>query len=269
MYLSKITHNPKVLKRYSQFENKLELKQSVRQHIKKIKAQDMRADRKQGLIDVTMLLFSMSQKIVGVSWMSYKTMAKRLNVSDKTIQRRIDQLVELGIIGKMSARRSTDKMRTSNVLYFIKCPIPNVNYYLRNNKHNKNHIKQKQTKFANMVPVAIRDYVTHVFKTGDAIKGFLNIRDYWTKQKRYKLTDTQLNAAIIKALKKVMSTQNVRNPLGLFNHAFSDILVNNHQPVDIEKPVNAHKSFYDWTSNAPKASTHKIYNWLTGEMISI
>lgn len=255
MYLSKITHNPKVLKRYSQFENKLELKQSVRQHIKKIKTQDMRADRKQGLIDVTMLLFNMSQKIVGVSWMSYKTMAKRLNVSDKTIQRRIDQLVELGIIGKMSARRSTDKMRTSNVLYFIKCPIPNVNYYLRNNKHNKNHIKQN--KFANLLPAAIRENITYVFNKTAEIKAIKNTLDYCLKH--YELTERQLKYYVTSCLKTVINTKKVRNPIGLFDYALKSKIRENHTPIEL----------YEKMINRPIVERPKlgIYNWLTGETI--
>ena len=209
MYLSKITHNPKVLKRYSQFESKLELKQSVRKHIKKIKAQDMRADRKQGLIDVTMLLFSMSKKIIGVSWMCYKTMAKRLKVSDKTIQRRIDQLVELGIIGKMSARRSSDKMRTSNVLYFVKCPNMNSSsFYSKKNLNDIEHKqKDKQNKFCNMIPKHSVENIYHFFKTKAELIGVIRNIDFCFKKSGYELNTYEQKIAIIKALHVLKSTK--------------------------------------------------------------
>lgn len=53
----------------------------------------------------------------GVSFLSQNSIAEKLNISYKTVQRAVDKLVELGIVIKHACKRASgDKRQTSNIL---------------------------------------------------------------------------------------------------------------------------------------------------------
>jgi len=53
----------------------------------------------------------------GVSFLSQNSIAEKLNISYKTVQRAVDKLVELGIVIKHASKRASgDKRQTSNIL---------------------------------------------------------------------------------------------------------------------------------------------------------
>lgn len=226
--LFKIYHTPKHLKLYSEFETIQEMNESVQLHMNEIDKLPNTEKYKKGVRDLLRLLQSMSKKHIGVSYMTENTMAKRLGVSKKTIERRVGVLVKLDIIKKVNARRRTDNRQSSNILAIKKKSRTenSFNYSLK-----KNNKKTKKTyKLSNLLPKKIRDNVTSFFKKNEEIKGVKNILDYWTKKQRYKLNESDLYMVFTKAIQAVKTSRNVYNALGLLNYEIQKILTTQFTP---------------------------------------
>lgn len=274
-YLPKLYHTQKTHSEFSDFKNLKELRYSEYMHVMKIKGQNFRKDKETGLISLFKLLVSMSKKVIGVSYMSMKNMAKRLKVSIKTIERRINELKALGIVRTIGARREKNNFRSSNITYIVpvkdeKCRNRSIiNSFTKNNNNTnaKKHIK-RTSKLANLIPKPIKEDIISIFKPKE-YRGVKNVLDYWTK-KRFKLSETDIIVTVKQALKKVSITKNIQNSIGFFDYALKELLFNKYEPRPIVCLENT------WLHMKPAAidpvmvlSTKQPHQWTTAERVAV
>ena len=100
----------------SSFTEREEMNQAVRVYRDIIRASIKRADVQARLIALLEVLKRHSCKQVGVSYMCKNTIAKKLELSYKTVQRLMKKLVDLGMIKQLSMKREKDMMQTANAI---------------------------------------------------------------------------------------------------------------------------------------------------------
>lgn len=92
------------------------LNEAVRTYRDVIKTSIKRADVQTRLIALLEILKRHSCKQIGVSYMSKNTIAKKLEVSYKTVQRLMKKLVDLGMIKQVAMKRKSDMLQTANAV---------------------------------------------------------------------------------------------------------------------------------------------------------
>lgn len=92
---------------------------TVRAYRDTISTSIKRADVQTRLIALLELLKRHSCKYVGLSMMCKNTIADKLEVSYKTVQRLIKKLEELGMIRQVEMKRSKDMLQTANAIQII------------------------------------------------------------------------------------------------------------------------------------------------------
>ena len=100
----------------SSFTEREEMNQAVRAYRDIIRASIKRADVQTRLIALLEVLKRHSCKQFGVSYMCKNTIAKKLELSYKTVQRLMKKLVDLGMIKQLSMKREKDMMQTANAI---------------------------------------------------------------------------------------------------------------------------------------------------------
>ena len=100
----------------SSFTEREEMNQAVRVYRDIIRASVKRADVQARLIALLEVLKRHSCKQFGVSYMCKNTIAKKLELSYKTVQRLMKKLVDLGMIKQLSMKREKDMMQTANAI---------------------------------------------------------------------------------------------------------------------------------------------------------
>ena len=100
----------------SSFTEREEMNQTVRVYRDIIRASIKRADVQARLIALLEVLKRHSCKQIGVSYMCKNTIADKLEVSYKTVQRLMKKLVDLGMIKQISMKRKKDMMQTANAI---------------------------------------------------------------------------------------------------------------------------------------------------------
>ncbi|MGE7766686.1 helix-turn-helix domain-containing protein [Peribacillus sp. NPDC096540] len=93
-----------------------ELNITVRSYRDNIRTNIKRADVQARLIALLEVLKRHSCKYLGVSFMDKNTIADKLEVSYKTIQRLVKKLVDLGMIRQIPMKRKKDMMQTANAI---------------------------------------------------------------------------------------------------------------------------------------------------------
>ena len=100
----------------SSFTEREEMNQAVRVYRDVIRASIKRSDVQARLIALLEVLKRHSCKQFGVSYMCKNTIAKKLELSYKTVQRLMKKLVDLGMIKQLSMKREKDMMQTANAI---------------------------------------------------------------------------------------------------------------------------------------------------------
>lgn len=138
----------------SSFTDIEELNKTVRVYRDIIRVDIKRSDVQTRLIALLELLKRHSCKQIGVSYMSKNTIADKLEVSYKTVQRLMKKLEDLGMIRQVPMKRKKDMMQTANAIIIQpvkddmsgkppvkkskKCPaIKTTTYFLKQNIKNK------------------------------------------------------------------------------------------------------------------------------------
>ncbi|MFI8707604.1 helix-turn-helix domain-containing protein [Bacillus sp. NPDC077411] len=93
-----------------------ELNKTIRTYRDIIRMSVKRADVQSRLITLLEILKRHSCKYVGVSFLCKNTIADKLEVSYKTVQRLMKKLVDLGIIKQIEMKRKSDMLQTANAI---------------------------------------------------------------------------------------------------------------------------------------------------------
>lgn len=138
----------------SSFTDVEEMNKSVRIYRDVIKTSIKRADVQTRLITLLEILKRHSCKYLGVSFLLKNTIADKLEVSYKTVQRLMKKIEELGMIKQVPMKRKKDMLQTGNAIIIIpviedvsdktplkktdKCPtIKTTNSFLKQKINNK------------------------------------------------------------------------------------------------------------------------------------
>ena len=108
--------NEEVYNNLSSFTEREEMNKAVRVYRDIIRASIKRVDVQARLIALLEILKRHSCKQFGVSYMCKNTIAEKLELSYKTVQRLMKKLVDLGMIKQLSMKREKDMMQTANAI---------------------------------------------------------------------------------------------------------------------------------------------------------
>ncbi|WP_255293991.1 helix-turn-helix domain-containing protein, partial [Bacillus toyonensis] len=100
----------------SSFKEVEELNKTVRTYRDTIRMSIKRTDVQSKLIALLEILKRHSCKYVGVSFLCKNRIAKKMEVSYKTVQRLMKRLVDLGIIKQVAMKRTKNMLQTSNAI---------------------------------------------------------------------------------------------------------------------------------------------------------
>ncbi|MCM3567827.1 helix-turn-helix domain-containing protein [Neobacillus mesonae] len=108
----------------SSFTDIEEMNETIRTYRDSIRASIKRADVQARLITLLELLKRHSCKYVGVSFLCKNSIAEKLELSYKTIQRLVKKLEDLGMIKQVEMKRKKDMLQTANSIIIL--PVENV-----------------------------------------------------------------------------------------------------------------------------------------------
>jgi DNA-binding Lrp family transcriptional regulator len=197
--------NEEAFNNLSSFTDIEDLNKNVRVYRDTIRTNIKRIDVQSRLIALLELLKRYSCKQIGVSYMCKNTIASKLKVSYKTVQRLMKKLEELGMIRQVPMKRKKNMMQTANAIIILpmkdemtgktpvkeskKCPaIKTTTSFLKQNiKNNKrkavaqffhiDNFQENSFKKANFVA----HWVPEVFSTlvGSFYEKAETIQEFW------------------------------------------------------------------------------------------
>lgn len=107
-----LLNDKETFKQLQTFHNIHELNRAVKHHKRLVSS-----NKHKNIYAVLDLISQYSCVYFGVSFLTQNSIATKLNISYKTVQRAVDKLVELGIVIKHPSKRAGgDKRQTSNIL---------------------------------------------------------------------------------------------------------------------------------------------------------
>jgi len=244
----------------SRFNELEEMNKTVRVYKDAIIASVKRVDVQARLISLLELLKRHSCKQLGVSYMCKNTIANKLEVSYKTVQRLMKRLEELGMICQVPMKRKTDMLQTSNAVLIMpiedvtgkntpkeskKCPaIKTTTSSLKQNINNKrNTVPVSQNKvvksfskanfIAHWVPERFADLTSCYYTEAQTIqelwkvvKQCNRVVNYATSERAF-TPQQELNIGI-RAFKefvmKVKDNTKMQNKFGYFNGIVNNLM---------------------------------------------
>jgi DNA-binding Lrp family transcriptional regulator len=244
----------------SRFNELEEMNKTVRVYKDTIIASVKRVDVQARLISLLELLKRHSCKQIGVSYMCKNTIANKLEVSYKTVQRLMKKLEQLGMIRQVPMKRKTDMLQTSNAVLIVpiedmtdkttpkeskKCPaIKTTTSSLKqkiNNKRNDVPVSQnkvvksfsKANFIAHWVPERFADltncYYTEaktIQELWKVVKQCNRVVNYTTSERAF-TPQQELNIGI-RAFKefvmKVKDNKKMQNKFGYFNGIVNNLM---------------------------------------------
>lgn len=167
-----IIANEESYQNLSSFNDIEQLNKTCRHYRDIIKATVKRSDVQQRLNSLLELLKRYSCKQLGVSYMTKNTMAEKLQLSYKTIQRLVKKLQDMNIIKQLPMKRKKDMLQTSNAIIIVpfeevtdktptkvskKCPAIKTTTVLKQD-NNTNHLNVKRSPYIKFVPKQLQHY---------------------------------------------------------------------------------------------------------------
>ncbi len=219
----------------SRFNELEEMNKTVRVYKDTIIVSVKRIDVQARLISLLELLKRHSCKQIGVSYMCKNTIADKLEVSYKTVQRLMKKLEQLGMIRQVPMKRKTDMLQTSNAVLIV--PIEDVTDKNTSKESKKcpaiktttNSLKQKINNKRNDVPVS-QNKVVKSFSKASFIA-------HWVPERFADLTSCYYNeSSTIQELWKVVKQCN-----RVVNYATSERAFTPQQELNIG--IRAFKEF--------------------------
>ncbi|WP_043982303.1 cytosolic protein [Priestia megaterium] len=247
-------------KKLSLFSTVEEMNQTVREYKDAIKLAVKRSDVQARLISLLELLKRHSCKYIGVSFMCKNTIADKLAVSYKTIQRLMKKLEALGMIKQYEMKRHTNMNQTANAIVILplkeemtdknihleakKCPTKTTTPSLKQNIINKrNNVPVSQNKvvksfskanfIAHWVPERFADLTSCYYNESQTIqelwkvvKQCNRVVNYATSERAF-TPQQELNIGI-RAFKefvmKVKDNKKMQNKFGYFNGIVNNLM---------------------------------------------
>lgn len=143
--------NTESFENLSSFDDIEEMNKVVRTYRDNISTSIKRADVEARLIALLELLKRHSCKYVGVSFLCKNSIADKMELSYKTVQRLIKKLEDLGMIKQVAMKRKKDMLQTANAI--IICPVePQMDQKWTDNEPQKNMSDKTPTKMAEKCP---------------------------------------------------------------------------------------------------------------------
>ncbi|MEK5390236.1 winged helix-turn-helix transcriptional regulator [Margalitia sp. FSL K6-0131] len=236
----------------STFKDIEDMNKTVRNYREVIKSTVSRSDVQSRLIALLELLKRHSCKQIGVSYMSKNTIAEKLELSYKTVQRLMKKLEELGMIRQIPMKRKKDMLQTANAIQIIpakndvsdkippkkseKCPtIKTTSGYLKQNNNNKRKsVSFSHANFvAHWVPESFAKLTSYYYQKAETIQEFWKV----VKQNNAivnhvdgsrAFTDLQLITIGKRAFKelvmKIKAGKRVKNVYGYFNGIVNNLM---------------------------------------------
>jgi DNA-binding Lrp family transcriptional regulator len=244
----------------SSFEELEEMNKTVRAYKDTIRVSIKRKDVQLRLINLLELLKHHSCKQLGVSYMCKNTIAAKLEVAYKTVQRLMKKLEDLGMIRQVAMKRKKDMLQTSNAVLIVpnkdvsdktpskkseKCPtIKTTSSSLKqkiNNKERKavsvsdNKVNQfKESNFiAHWVPEQFSDLASCFYNKAETVQEFWKVvkqsnRVIDHSEQKRAFTPKQELTIGIRAFKefvmKIKQNKNVKNKFGYFNGIVNNLM---------------------------------------------
>ena len=251
--LIKVIASVDSFKNLSTFNEIEEMNKTVRNYKDIIKSVVNRSDVKSRLIALLEVLKRHSCKQIGVSYMSKNTIAEKMELSYKTVQRLMKKLEDLGMIRQIPMKRKSDMLQTANAIQIIpdksdvsdkppqkkseKCPTIKTNSNsLKQNINNKRKatVSFAQANFiASWVPEQFGKIANCFYHEAKTINEFWKV----VKQNNPIINHVEGNRAFtdkqelhigIKAFKefvmKVKSGISIKNKFGYFNGIVNKIM---------------------------------------------
>ncbi|MEQ7806138.1 helix-turn-helix domain-containing protein [Priestia aryabhattai] len=244
----------------SRFNELEEMNKTVRVYKDTIITSVKRVDVQARLISLLELLKRHSCKQLGVSYMCKNTIAGKLEISYKTVQRLMKKLEQLGMIYQVPMKRKTDMLQTSNAVLIVpiedmtdkttskeskKCPaIKTTTNSLKQNINNKrNDVPVSQNKvvksfskanfIAHWVPERFADLTSCYYNESQTIqelwkvvKQCNRVVNYATSERAF-TPQQELNIGI-RAFKefvmKVKDNKKMQNKFGYFNGIVNNLM---------------------------------------------
>jgi DNA-binding Lrp family transcriptional regulator len=246
----------------STFSDIEELNRTVRRYKDIIKSSVKRSDVQARLIVLLELLKRHSCKQIGVSYMCKNTIADKLEVSYKTVQRLVKKLEDLGMIRQVAMKRKSDMLQTANAIIIQpvkndvsdkipterseKCPtIKTTSAILKQNINNKRKavslsshvdksVNNKKPNFvAHWVPNRFVSLVSCFYKRAETIQEFWKVvkqcnrvTNHVTEERAFS-DDQELHIGV-QAFKefvmKVKSEKKMNNIFGYFNGVVNNLM---------------------------------------------
>ncbi|MEF7566294.1 helix-turn-helix domain-containing protein [Bacillus infantis] len=212
----------------STFKDIEELNRTVRKYKEDIQAAVKRSDVQIRLTTLLELLKRHSCKQIGVSYMCKRTIAQKMEIAYKTVQRLVKKLEELGMIRQVAMKRKKDMLQTANAIVIIpvkqevsgKTP-PKKSGKCPTNKTNSLSLKQK---IINTKRKAVAHF-HHVDKSVDKA----NFVAHWVPESFAQLAGLFYSqAANIQEFWKVVKQNN-----RVINHATGDRAFTKEQELEI------------------------------------
>ncbi len=233
----------------STFKDVESLTVTVRTYRDIIKASVKRADVQSRLIDLLEILKRHSCKYVGVSFLCKNSIAKKLEVSYKTVQRLMKKFEQLGMIRQVAMKRKSDMLQTANAIIIqpfekevsdkqptkspTKCPTNKTSSSsLKQNLINKRNDAPIKANFvAHWVPERFVSLVSYFYKDAKTIQ------EFWKVIKQCNKPDGRGNLAYnsdqelsigIRSIKefvmKVKAGVRMENKFGYFNGIVKNLM---------------------------------------------
>ncbi len=236
----------------STFNEIEEMNKTVRMYKDTIKSSVSRSDVQARLITLLELLKRHSCKQIGVSYMSKNTIAEKLELSYKTVQRLMKKLEDLGMIRQIPMKRKKDMLQTANAIQIIpaknevsdkkpnkkskKCPtIKTTSVFLKQKLNNKRKsVSFSESNFvAHWVPESFSKLVNYYYQKAEIIQEFWKV----VKQNNAVVnhmdgsrafTDNQLlrigEIAFKEFVMKLKAGKRVKNVYGYFNGIVNNLM---------------------------------------------
>lgn len=232
----------------STFTNIEDMNKTVRTYREVIKESLIRSDVQARLIALLEVLKRHSCKQIGVSYMCKNTIAAKLEVSYKSVQRLMKKLENLRMIRQIAMKRKKDMRQTANAIQIIpakndvsdkkppkksgKCPtIKTTSPSLKQKINNtRNDVPSKEISAANFVahwvPENFANFAKSYYPEARTIEEFWKVVkqsnrviDCFTGKRAFTATqETQIAVTAFKGLvMKIKSGVNLDNVFGYFN----------------------------------------------------
>lgn len=232
----------------STFNDIESMNKTIRTYRDIIKSTVKRSDVRTRLITLLEVLKRHSCKQIGVSYMSKNTIADKLELSYKTVQRLMKKLEDLGMIRQVAMKRKSDMLQTANIVQIIptesdvsdktptkkseKCPTNKTTTTTLKQKIKKQRNTHDDSKLSaefvsSRVPKPFVKYLSNFYHDAQTIEELYRVSQQVTRYLTYYSEQDKLQVSL-EAFKQVIRNiklgKKIKNLFGYYNRVLHGIL---------------------------------------------